>query len=634
LVILNIASGNQPRDLGRRDEASEGAVRRLGQSGVGRQALLCFLFFVVPLGLLIAVGPLAIGRSGWLGGFRNYFAADQLSYAAISANVAHAHRIFVEPFTVSGSSFYPLAYYVLIGVVARFTGVGVATSWNLMAIAFSVLLLAAGGWWSFVTNRRWWAPILALAPLAVGTITWIRNDTWGCKCGAPIPAAIWPVNAALYTSNGEVAGLVIGAIGLVVVLSDVWRRDGHLPGVRAAIIGFGLIGLTANVHTYAFFASLAAGLLTLWAILLREYGTRRARVATLLLLVASIPVGKALSATAGPIMALAAFALPLAPGAVLAVRRRLKAIGAAVLACAIAGAPQFIHIAVGLGGGDPFLSYRQRSGADLSVGPFEVMVAHLPIVLLVVVVGVAGWKARSDGRRGLPWLITAALVLGVVLMGWNNAWGFGQEPYRFVIDQLFFVLVIVPALGVVALRDHLALRSESSLHTLVVMGLTAATVLAVTVSLAGSALLWSDVRANGTIGWSSEMQSAARVTAHTAGDDLILIDPCVRPALWKLYTGGRVLFYNLGIAWPQHRLAIDTVNFELVRGRLDVDHLRQSGTKHVLTSTVCTSGIEQAAEKAGLTREVTTRWVTPGQSEQRFVLWRVPRQASPRTNSG
>lgn len=47
----------------------------------------------------------------WTQGFRNYFANDQLSYAAIATTVAGGNFAAVEPLTETGVSFYPSAWY-------------------------------------------------------------------------------------------------------------------------------------------------------------------------------------------------------------------------------------------------------------------------------------------------------------------------------------------------------------------------------------------------------------------------------------------------------------------------------------------------------------------------------------------
>ena len=53
----------------------------------------------------IVMGPI-LGSDPWTG-FRLYFANDQLSYARIATNVANGGPWFSEPFTHTGTSYYP-----------------------------------------------------------------------------------------------------------------------------------------------------------------------------------------------------------------------------------------------------------------------------------------------------------------------------------------------------------------------------------------------------------------------------------------------------------------------------------------------------------------------------------------------
>ena len=62
----------------------------------------------------IVMGPI-MGSDPWTG-FRLYFANDQLSYARIATNVANGGPWFSEPFTHTGTSYYPSLWYFTIGL--------------------------------------------------------------------------------------------------------------------------------------------------------------------------------------------------------------------------------------------------------------------------------------------------------------------------------------------------------------------------------------------------------------------------------------------------------------------------------------------------------------------------------------
>ncbi len=96
--------------------------------------------------LAILLGPL-IGED-WLGGFRGYFSYDQLSYAAIASNVSVGASGFVEPFTLTGTSYYPSLWYQVIGVLARISGLPVYVLWTvlgLLVVSAAVLTCRVAG---------------------------------------------------------------------------------------------------------------------------------------------------------------------------------------------------------------------------------------------------------------------------------------------------------------------------------------------------------------------------------------------------------------------------------------------------------------------------------------------------------
>ena len=90
--------------------------------------------------LAVVIGPVA--GQGWFHGFRNYFSNDQLSYAAIATNVANGHLALVEPFTRTGSLFYPSLWYQVLGLFSRVTGIPVEATWQLFGSLVVCVLIA------------------------------------------------------------------------------------------------------------------------------------------------------------------------------------------------------------------------------------------------------------------------------------------------------------------------------------------------------------------------------------------------------------------------------------------------------------------------------------------------------------
>ena len=66
------------------------------------------------------------------GDFRGFFSCDQLSYAGIAAAANNGDLGTSEPFTQTGSSYYPSLWYKVVGLFAQISGIGVADSWTLL----------------------------------------------------------------------------------------------------------------------------------------------------------------------------------------------------------------------------------------------------------------------------------------------------------------------------------------------------------------------------------------------------------------------------------------------------------------------------------------------------------------------
>ena len=81
----------------------------------------------------LLIGPLLGAR--WWSGFRGYFSYDQLSYAAIASNVSVGASGFVEPFTLTGTSYYPSLWYQWIGLSSRVSGLPVYLLWTILGLS-------------------------------------------------------------------------------------------------------------------------------------------------------------------------------------------------------------------------------------------------------------------------------------------------------------------------------------------------------------------------------------------------------------------------------------------------------------------------------------------------------------------
>ena len=158
--------------------------------------------------LWILLGPL-VGLP-WLQGFRNYFANDQLSYAAIATTVANGTFAPVEPLTETGVSFYPSGWYYLIGTVGLITGAPVHALWQILGLLAIGIALLVLGFLSYSLTRNPIAPLLPALALATGTFSTFLAGDWFTYLG--YHAVIWGPFGTLFTLNAESIGVVTVAV--------------------------------------------------------------------------------------------------------------------------------------------------------------------------------------------------------------------------------------------------------------------------------------------------------------------------------------------------------------------------------------------------------------------------------------
>ena len=106
----------------------------------------------------IVMGPI-MGSDPWTG-FRLYFANDQLSYARIATNVANGGPWFSEPFTHTGTSYYPSLWYFTIGLFSAATGLSVPTGWTVLGVGLVSVTIALFAITAWKLSGRWWVTII------------------------------------------------------------------------------------------------------------------------------------------------------------------------------------------------------------------------------------------------------------------------------------------------------------------------------------------------------------------------------------------------------------------------------------------------------------------------------------------
>lgn len=574
--------------------------------------LVSFAFSQIVLFVLLRM-PDAPGEGSWLQQFRGYFSYDQLSYASIATTVGAGVPGLPEAFTETNRSFYPSLWYRVLGWLSSATDQSIPALWTIggwLVLAVAVVVI---GWLGYRVSRQAWAPALVGPALTVGTLSVLLHGNWYTSLDAH--AVLWGPYGAIYVLNAEVVAFactgVALAMGLRVLCGPAQSVGARIAWLSGAAL---LLGITANVQTYAFFVG--AGIAFSW---LGAYGLLRSRSRLLLLITLAI-VGVTFllgSLLADIVGALAVYGLFLAcslPGIIWLARRHLRLLGLPAVLFVLAAVPQALIVGGGILAEDDFLTYRQGSSGDLGVPVIAGLIATLPIgsVWLFNVL-----VARRSGSIAVLSALTGIAFSGLMLT-FNGAWGFAQEPYRLWIDSVAVsALLLAPltAWSISRARVSTPVRSSTAVRVVAV-----AAAMLVGLSLIDFGAFRAFVGQSGVIRFDSARYAAMRtVTAPTGG--LIAYGPCVDPQELKIATGKPVAFYNLGIAWPDDKAAIDAVMDAWRAGAFNPDALRAAKVRFLVTDTAC--GAPWPVEGTmGVVKETSLDYADANGSGT-ITLWRI-----------
>ncbi|MGW6131545.1 hypothetical protein ACWFNE_16105 [Cellulomonas sp. NPDC055163] len=628
-------------------------------------------------GLAVSVGAVAhvllqagMMRSwpGWnLSAFRNYFASDQMAYLSIVRSVAEGESAFVEPFTLTGSIYYPRGYYVVIGTLARLTSTHPATMWTLCGLAAQVLLVVAIGVTCVLLTRRWWTGVLGFLPFLIGTGGWLLDQpTWMRQLDSH--AVLWGPFAVLYTLNGESVALALGGVAMLALLLVGARRLPQRLEWPVAIAACLLVGSLANIQTYSFLVSAYVVVACAAVVgLVRARSWVAAGITVALFAVVAF-AGPVVAEDASPLAVLVLGLAPALPGLVLLLRATGARLWWCAVAVAVGAAPQVLATVGGLLRKDDFLVYREASTKNLGVPVESGLSSGVWIVPALLLVAWIGFR-----RRHLLW---SALPLGLVTVwAWlsvNDRWGANQEPYRFWLDTYLVVTALtvpllawatsaalsrrVPAVEQAAPgaapdeqdgdAPHDDGRPEGDLEVgadpadgadrragvrdeepvgagpnrvLVAVALVLAVVVA-GISVRDFVLFRRDVTALGYIPLVTPRYEAVTALAERTDGALVLPDSCLDPILVKLAWGGPVAFFNLGLAWPDQVEDIAELLAQRGAGAVDPARAESAGVRWLIADASCALEIaDDGNAQLVATQEFTDAAGTVGTVE----LWEV-----------
>ncbi|MFE5409108.1 hypothetical protein [Microbacterium sp. NPDC056569] len=596
-------------------------------------AIAAVVFVVTQLaGQLIAVhNPLTR--------MRTFLWHDQLGYLAIAANVRDGDLSSPEPLTETGISHYPRLYYSLVGAVSRLTGLDVYMTWNIMGILFQVTAVIVLACVMITLSRRWWLGLLSPLLFLTGVFAYLQTGGWYIVLQAH--AVLWGPYGALFSKNGESAGLSVGIIAVSLLMWTWCRPRTRVVRWSVTIIVGAAIGMLSAFQTYSF-------LITAFVVVFGTSATAIARSRRVYvhlavsgaLLVATALAGPFVAAQAGQLPTLVFGLLPAVPGLVLAAiqtRGLVVAAGVAALATAL---PQVLFTVTGVLDGDPFLLYRVASNHALGVVSWQALVGALPVLVPLLGVGAIGVMRREAALIG-PALGSA---VAFVFLAVNDLWGANAEPYRFWINGLTLGGVIAALCWSWAVRredtpspdappaEKRYVGGSRATHRVALAVLSATTVLYLLAFPDWISYITDDTA---QASWSSRTEreqatSALASQAASTEDSLILPDLCVDPRTTKVSSGAPMAYYHLGMAWPAEKQAIDASHEGRATGSLDFDAMADADIGWIMTDSTCS--YDWGAEYSDQLDLVAEREYTLTPEEARLLgrpasgairLWRV-----------
>jgi hypothetical protein len=523
---------------------------------------------------------------------KDYYSADQYSVLSIARNVADGKPAYVEPYSGSGDSIYPSGYYYILGQVARITDSSVLWSWNFVGLLMTSGLIVLSFVWARRASGGTVGWLLAPAPFFVGTLYWWQSGGWLYQQES---AVVWPPSASLYSPGAESPALLLGGISLLLLWIALDKQVQH-PWISYVAAGL-LLGSSLHLHANIAVFCLLAGFAAIVAdYLLTQASARRVRwvlcgaSSTFAVLLLIPPSG----AIVRLFCVLGATTLALCSDGVW--RRnygRLFVCWAG--AAAAAGGPLLFRIGTQIVSGDGYFYERQASVVSVEVSPpiLRTLLLFAPIWLLTLTVG--GWLVRRHcvTRIQTPRL---AVLLGLCVATFASVSGDvlgaqGLEWHRFGIYAAFFLtMACAPILGAMFRDDSATFPRFTAAGLGVLLLATLPTTFAFARERPGFACTPQD-----------EINAYRDIGSRISSEEVVLLDRCLPPGRFKVLSGSRVAFFNLGIAPPPDIEAGRRAIAEISAGVIPSDTtLAKIGATRFLTHSMC-AGVPGAdlAERFG-----------------------------------
>ncbi|HAM27478.1 MAG TPA: hypothetical protein DCP11_12490 [Microbacteriaceae bacterium] len=583
---------------------------------------------------LVAQLSMLLTRADWsLSSFRNYFASDQLSYMGIVADAAHGRFGNFEPFTETGSIYYPRFYYLVIGGGAHLFGLQPTTAWAIGGLLAQITLVVVVAVACIVMSGKLWTGVLAAGPFVLGTFSTVTDNNWFTQLDSH--AVLWGPFGVLFTLNAESAGLCAGGIALLLLLLAYARLRRRTAKIIVVSVASVVIGALANVQTYSFLTTVYLAIYVVAAYALVTGKRKWPIYLSVLFIPVLFLLGPTVAHRGSPLVTLIFGLLPAVPGAIILLVRSRGLVALYFGLTGLAASPSVLGTLIGLSNRDPFLVYRVASSKNLGVEWDAGLVASTVLAVPLILVFIAGLHRRRKLWIAYP----AGVGVAWVLLSTNDIWGANQEPYRFWIDCFTLVALTLLPIVITVVQEYLFPKSrvdasrdgvvevESDSSRPIGARVRLASVIAVVIlavlvvfSMHDWVRFYKAGIYQSLISYNGARETAMAKAAKGAGNGLVLTDPCVDPQTLKIVSGARDVYMNFGMAWPEKYK--DVLQLEASRGDkiLNVKAAGSAGVDLVMTDTACDA--DWSANYGSSLTKVDSAKYSTGATTESIVLWR------------
>lgn len=523
--------------------------------------------------LLLSFSPVISAPNWNLSTFKIFGSSDQLSYLAIAKNFSQGEFDLNEPYTETGNSYYPSFYYIIMGIFMRLFRLNSFEAWNLLGALVQFILVFAISMTLIKITKRTWVGILGFLPLYFGVFGFLTEDMWKRKLDSH--ATLWGSFPTMFVMNAETFAIALVSIGFLIVIANIGLLANHKQNLFIPLAFLG-VGLLANIHIYTFITALylifyayafyilinsnklnisiyTSSFFIVFAFLIADPFSLPPLLITFLGLIPALAIGLIGSKYDKPL--LIRTILPLILGSSYAV----------------------VSTIIGLLNQEPFLIYRQDSAVDLNVNLLDSLSAGLALVLPLGFL-IVYFYLKKDLKRSA---LLSGFLFSWIVLSQNQIWNMNQEPYRFwIISFIIISIILFPLLIKIIVESFQFNRNKSLIISFMLA-------LPLILSMVDSYNFHNSNTAKGIFYYDIPQNKALQKVSRNIPQELIAIDSCLDPSIYKIITGRPVAYFNEGMVWPKNYFNIKNINTKITNEKINAQELKANNVQYFISESNC-----------------------------------------------